>query len=153
MTIFLKFSNLHSLNLNNLQTSRHYCSQRHMFLFCIQKTNASVLNIFICCFVCFFVILCHRGWKMKFFLLESYYRNCLIGTHMCVHPVSEWSVFLPFSVNCSQVAMFQIMSALFPHGQGERWWSTKCGQAYTGGGGPKNSQICADILYGWTLEW
>ena len=26
-------------------------------------------------------------------LLECYYRNCLIGTHMCVHPVSEWSVF------------------------------------------------------------
>ena len=22
-------------------------------------------------------------------LLECYYRNCLIGTHMCVHPVSE----------------------------------------------------------------
>ena len=27
--------------------------------------------------------------------------------------------FLPFSVNCSQVAMFQIMPALCPHGQGE----------------------------------
>ena len=28
-------------------------------------------------------------------------------------------------------------------------WSTKCGQAWTGGGGgPKNSQICADILHG-----
>ena len=27
-------------------------------------------------------------------LLEYYYRNCLIGTHMCVHPVSKWSVFL-----------------------------------------------------------
>ena len=27
-------------------------------------------------------------------LLECYYQNCLIGTHMCVHPVSEWSVFL-----------------------------------------------------------
>ena len=29
------------------------------------------------------------------------------------------SFFLPFSVNCSQVAMFQIMPALCPHGQGE----------------------------------
>ena len=38
-------------------------------------------------------------------------------------------------MNCSQVAMFQIMPAFCPHGQGE--------------GGPKNSQICADILYGW----
>ena len=56
---------------------------------------------------------------------------------------------LPFSVNCSQVAMFQIMPVLSPHGQGEGRWSTKCGQAWTGGGrGPKNSQICVDILYG-----
>ena len=73
--------------------------------------------------------------------------NCLIGTHMCVHPVSEWSVFLPFSVNCS-VAMFQIMPALCPHGQGEG----VVNQMWTGldrGRGPKNSQICADILYGW----
>ena len=31
---------------------------------------------------------------------------------------------------------------------GEKGWSTKCGQAWTGGGGHKNSQICADILYG-----
>ena len=68
-------------------------------------------------------------------LLECYYRNCLIRTHMCVHPVSEWSVFLPFSVNCSEVAMFQKMPALCPHGQGEEGWSTKCGQAWTGRGG------------------
>ena len=50
-------------------------------------------------------------------LLECYYWNCLIGTHMCVHPVSEWIV--SFSVNCSQVAMFQIMPVLCPHGQEE----------------------------------
>ena len=57
--------------------------------------------------------------------------------------------FLPFSVNYSEVAIFQIMPALCPHGRGEEErWSTKCGQAWTGGGGPKNSQICADILYG-----
>ena len=62
-------------------------------------------------------------------LLECYYRNCLIGTHICVHPVSEWSDFLPFSVNSSQVAMFQIMPVLLPHGQGKEGWSTKCGQA------------------------
>ena len=68
-------------------------------------------------------------------LLECYYWNCLIGTYMCVHPVSEWSVFLPFTVNCSQVEMFQIMPALCPHGQREGGWSTKCGQAWTGGGG------------------
>ena len=70
-TKFLKFSNLHSLNLNNLQRSRRYCLQRYMFFFCIKKTNASVLNIFICCFVCFFVIFCHMGWKMKSFLFPD----------------------------------------------------------------------------------
>ena len=48
--------------------------------------------------------------------------------------------------------MFQIMPALCPHGQGEAGWSTKCGQAWTGERGcPTNSQICADILYGWPL--
>ena len=30
--------------------------------------------------------------------LECYYRNFLIGTHMCVHPVSEWSVY--FTLQC-----------------------------------------------------
>ena len=49
--------------------------------------------------------------------------------------------FLPFNVNCSQVAMFQIMPALCLHGQAE------------GGGQPNvnrpgQGQICADIFYG-----
>ena len=30
--------------------------------------------------------------------LECFYRNCLIGTHMCVHPVSERSGF--FTLQC-----------------------------------------------------
>ena len=33
-------------------------------------------------------------------------------------------------------------------GEGGGGWSTKCGQAWTVGGGQENSQICADILYG-----
>ena len=36
-----------------------------------------------------------------------------------IHVLPEWSVFLTFSVNCSQVAMFQIMPSLCPHGQGK----------------------------------
>ena len=109
-----------------------------MFFFCIQKTNASVLNIFISCFVCFLVILCYRGWKMKYFLFPDndfgttaflFGQSCLCVTFTLwstpsfgmllsklsnrntrVHPVSEWSAFfLPFSVNCSQVAMLQII--------------------------------------------
>ena len=65
------------------------------------------------------------------------------NTHVCTS-----------SVNCSQVAMFQIMPTLCPHGQGVgggEGWSTKCGQAWSRGGDPKNSQICAGILYGWPL--
>ena len=31
-------------------------------------------------------------------LLKCYYQNCLIGKHMCVHSVSEWSVF--FTLQC-----------------------------------------------------
>ena len=66
---------------------------------------------------------------------------------MCVYPVSEWSVFLLFSMNCSQVAMFQIIPALCPHGQGEGEWSTKCGQAWTGGGGSqKVPDLCGHLL-------
>ena len=47
---------------------------------------------------------------------------------------TEWSVFLPFSVNYSQVTIFQIMPVLFPHGQGEgggvvSWmWTDRPGQ-------------------------
>ena len=56
--------------------------------------------------------------------------------------------FLPFSVNCSQVAMFQIMPALCPHGQGEVGWSTKCGKAWTGGGGSqKFPNLCRHPLW------
>ena len=67
---------------------------------------------------------------------------------------TEWSVFLPFSVNCSQVAMFQIMPALCPHEQRESGdvvseMLTDLDRARKG---PKNSQICADILYGWPLR-
>ena len=127
--------------------------------------------------------LCHRGWKIKSFLfpdngfgtfafqlasnacvshllrgqlnlLECYYWNCLIGTHMCIHPVSEWSVFLPFSVNCSQAAMIQIMPALCLHRQGEGvgGGQPNVDRPVEGGGGPKNSQICVDTLYGWPLR-
>ena len=76
--------------------------------------------------------------------------NCLIGTHMCVHPVSEWlGFFLPLGVNCWQVALFQIMPALCPHGQGEGGgWSSKCGQAWTRGGGPqKFPNLCRHPLW------
>ena len=94
----------------------------------------------------------------KIFILLVFNRECMERNVMTSFRIfftlfqTEWSVFLPFSVNCSQVAIFQIMSVLCPHGQGE--WrgggcSTKCGQTSTGGGDPENSKICVDILYGW----
>ena len=46
--------------------------------------------------------------------------------------------FLPFSVNCSQVAMFQIMPALCPHGQGEGGGQPNVEKLAQGEGNPKN---------------
>ena len=42
----------------------------------------------------------------------------------------NYQFFLPFSVNCSQVAMFQIMPAWCLHGQGEEGGVVK--QMWTG---------------------
>ena len=57
-------------------------------------------------------------------------------------------------MNCSQIAMFQKIPALCPQGQrrGGGWCGDRGGQPNTdrpgqGEGGPKNSQICANILY------
>ena len=50
------------------------------------------------------------------------------NTHVCTSSIRMIS-FFSFSMNCSQVAMFQIMPALCPHGQGEG------GAVREGGGG------------------
>ena len=63
-------------------------------------------------------------------LLECYYWNCIIGTHMCVHPVSEWSDF--FTLPCelfTSCNVSSIASLVSAQTGGERW-STKCGQAW-----------------------
>ena len=61
------------------------------------------------------------------------------NTHVCTSSIS---------VNCSQVAIFQIMPALCPHGQGEGGWSTKCGQAWTGReGSQKFPNLCRHPLW------
>ena len=41
-------------------------------------------------------------------LLVCYYRNCLIGTHMCLHPVSKWSVF--FTLQCELFTSYNVSS-------------------------------------------
>ena len=87
-------------------------------------THISQITTLFCCFFCYFVTGVEK-WNLFFFqimilehlhfcfanhacvshllrgqphLLECYYRNCLIGAHMCVHPVSEWSDFFYPSV-------------------------------------------------------
>ena len=55
------------------------------------------------------------------------------------------SFFLPFSVNCSQFAIFQIMPALCPHGQEEGEGEE---QAWTGGGrSQKFPNLCGHPLW------
>ena len=149
MVIFLKFSNCYSLNLNNLQRSHHYCSKSHMFFFLYPENKCFYAKYFYMLFSLFFVILCHRGWKTKSFLFPGNdfgtieflfgqlcqfvtFTSCLTpsfgillsklhnrNTHVCTSSIRMIRFFLPFSVNCSQVTMFQIMPALWPHGQGE----------------------------------
>ena len=50
-------------------------------------------------------------------LLEWYYRNCLIGTHVSTSSIRMIN-FFTLQCECSKVVMFQIMPALCPHGQG-----------------------------------
>ena len=76
-------------------------------------------------------IICQYVCLYKIFILLVFNRECMKRSVMTSFRIwssfacflryfqTEWSVFLSFSVNCSQVAMFQIMPALCPHGQGE----------------------------------
>ena len=51
--------------------------------------------------------------------------------------------FLPFSVNCSQVALFQIVPVLYPHGQGgvvNKMWTGR-------GGSQKFQTLCGHPLW------
>ena len=57
-------------------------------------------------------------------------------------------LFLPFSVNYSQVAMFQIMPALCPHGQGEGGGQPNVDRPGQGGGGSqKFPNLCGHSLW------
>ena len=56
--------------------------------------------------------------------------------------------FLHFSVNCSQVAMFQIMPALCPHGQREGGGQPNIGRPGQGdGGSQKFPNLCRHPLW------
>ena len=82
--------------------------------------------------------------------MECYYWNCLIGAHMCVYPVWEWSVFL--TLQCELMTSCNVSKniSIVSHGQWERGGGQpNVDRPGQGEGGPKTSQICADILYGW----
>ena len=56
--------------------------------------------------------------------------------------------FLPFNVNCSQVAMFQIMPVLCPHGQGEGGGQPNVDRPGQGeGGSQKFANLCEHPLW------
>ena len=106
----------------------------------------------------------------KIFILLVFNRECiernvtpsfgmllskLSNRNTCVHPVSEGSVFLPFSVNCSQVAMFRIMSALCLTDMGREGGQPNVdrpGQGKEGGiGSQKSPNLCDHPL--WMTIW
>ena len=68
---------------------------------------------------------------------------------MCVHPVSEWSVFFTLQCElftcCNVSNNASLVSARIEGGGGQ----PNVGRPGQGEGGPKNSLICAEILYGW----
>ena len=77
------------------------------------------------------------------------------NTRVCTSNIRMIRFFLPFSVNCPQVAMFQIMPTLCPHGQGEEGGGQpnvdRPGWGGGGGGGGWGSQkfpnLCGHPLW------
>ena len=92
----------------------------------------------------------------KLHLLECYYRNCLMGTHVCTSSIKMISFFYPSVWIVHK--LFQIMPALCTHGQGEGGGgggggSIKRGQAWTRGGrSQKFPNLCGHPLW-ITLLW
>ena len=68
------------------------------------------------------VVCLHIKFSFCLYSIENVWNNR--NTNVCTSSIRMIS-FLPFRVNCSQSAMFQIIPALCPHGGG---WSSKCGQ-------------------------
>ena len=77
------------------------------------------------------------------------------NTHMCTSSIRMISFFYPSVWIVHKLECFKyIMPALCPFGQGEEGGQPNVDRPRHGGvgGGPKNSQICMDILYGWPLR-
>ena len=81
-------------------------------------------------------------------LLECYYRNYLIETHMCVYPISKLLVF--FTLQCELFTSCNVSNnaSLVSAWTGGGRWSAKCGEACTGGGEPpKFLNLCGHTLW------
>ena len=84
-------------------------------------------------------------------LLECYYWNFIIGTHMCtssIRMISFCTRQCELSTSCNISNNASLVSV---------WTGGGVGQPNVDRPGqrrrpPKNSQICTDILYGWTLR-
>ena len=61
-------------------------------------TFIQILFLFLFNLVCNLVILKNISIIQFAVIIICYYWNCVIGTHVCVHPVLEWSVF--FTLQC-----------------------------------------------------
>ena len=86
-------------------------------------------------------------------LLECYYQNCLIGTHVCtssIRMISFFTLQCQLFTSCNVSNNASLVCARTGGGGGEGGGQPNVDRPGRGGGGgsPKNSQICADILYG-----
>ena len=97
-------------------------------------------------FCCFFVILCHRGWKIKSFLFPDndfgtlaflFGQSCFCVTFNSWSTPSFGMLLSKLSNSNTHVctSSIRIFLVLCPHGQGEGGWSSKCGQTWAEQGG------------------
>ena len=90
-------------NYNKIQLTENwniYFSNNNIIfkIVLITLTFIQILLLFLFNLVCNLIILKNIFIIQFAIIIICYYRNCLIKTHMCVHPVSAWSVF--FNLQC-----------------------------------------------------
>ena len=82
-------------------------------------------------------------------LLECYYRNCLIGTHVCTSSIRVISFFYPSVWIVHKLQCFKYCQPCVRTDKGKGGGQPNVDRLGRERKGPKNSQICANILYGW----
>ena len=85
-------------------------------------------------------------------LLECYYQNYLIGTHMCtcsIRMISFFTLLCKLLTSCNVSNNASLVSARTGDGGEGGGGQPNKDRPWQGEGSPKNSQICEDILYQW----